>query len=95
MEAYENMPIEDFGKAYLRGLGWEDGGAVGNGKIVEPIEYVPRPQLLGLGAAPKPDEKSDGSKKKYIKPGCVGRARATVVPSGSSRSCHEWRVRAR
>ena len=29
MQAYEEMPIEDFGKAYLRGGGWEEGGAVG------------------------------------------------------------------
>ena len=81
MEAYENMPIEDFGKAYLRGLGWEDGGAVGNGKIVEPIEYVPRPQLLGLGAAPKADEKKerDGKHKKYIKPGESREAKKDMI----------------
>ena len=74
-EAYESMPIEDFGKAYLRGLGWKEGGAVGNdpnAPAVEAIEYVPRPDRLGLGAAPKPkDDPKDagGSKKRYIKPG--------------------------
>ena len=70
-EAYESMPIEDFGKAYLRGLGWEEGKPVGTGAgqaIVEPIEYVPRPQLLGLGAQPKKDEK-DEKKKRFTKPG--------------------------
>ena len=73
LEAYESMPIEDFGKAYLRGLGWEEGKAVGNNPkaaIVEAIEYVPRPDRLGLGAAPKPKEpKEEGSKKRFIKPG--------------------------
>ena len=29
LEVYESMPIEDFGKAYLRGLGWEEGKGVG------------------------------------------------------------------
>ena len=50
-DEYTRMPIEDFGKAYLRGYDWEEGAGLGkDGKgAVEPIEYVPRPQLLGLG----------------------------------------------
>ena len=37
---------------------------------MEPVEYVARPQLLGLGAAPKPGEGGGGAhQKKYIKPG--------------------------
>jgi G patch domain/KOW motif-containing protein len=79
-EAYESMPIADFGKAYLRGLGWEEGKPMGNNgnAICEPIEYVPRPQLMGLGAKPKPSDKggsggggssSASGKKKFIKPG--------------------------
>ena len=75
LSGYEAMPIEDFGKAYLRGLGWEEGKPVGTGAgqaVVEPIEYVPRPQLLGLGAAPKKDEKKEEDekrRKRFLKPG--------------------------
>ena len=67
-EAYASMPIEEFGKAYLRGYNWEEGQGLNGKGVAEPIEYVPRPQLLGLGAQSKaPDE---GKKhKKFIKPG--------------------------
>jgi G patch domain/KOW motif-containing protein len=69
VDAYDSMPIEDFGKAMLRGMGWIEGKAVGRnskGKVVEPVVNVPRPDRLGLGAAPKPPEVKE---KKYIKPG--------------------------
>ena len=80
-EAYEAMPIEAFGKAYMRGLGWEEGKGVKEGKPeVEAIEYVPRPQLLGLGAAPKKDEKEERQKnKKYIKPGESREAKKQMI----------------
>ncbi|KOO34519.1 hypothetical protein Ctob_009557 [Chrysochromulina tobinii] len=65
-DGYEATSIEEFGKAYLRGYGWQEG----NDGAPEPIEYVPRPQLLGLGAAPRVEESpADGSKKRFIKPG--------------------------
>ena len=53
LDAYEAMPVECFGEAMLRGMGWTDGAPVGRNAaaVVKPIEYVPRPQLLGLGAA--------------------------------------------
>ncbi|GIL62553.1 hypothetical protein Vafri_16641, partial [Volvox africanus] len=53
VEAYEAMPVEEFGKAMLRGMGWQDGMGVGrNRKKVDAIEYVRRPERLGLGAQP-------------------------------------------
>ena len=56
-EAYERMPIEQFGKAYLRGYNWNEGDGMGrNGEVIEAVEYVPRPQLLGLGAQPKEEK---------------------------------------
>lgn len=61
LEAYESMPIEEFGKAMLRGMGWQDGMGVGrNRKTVDTIEYVKRPERLGLGAQPVvlPDDKT-------------------------------------
>lgn len=29
MKDYESMPITDFGKAMLRGMGWEEGSLIG------------------------------------------------------------------
>lgn len=47
------MPIEEFGKAMLRGMGWQEGMGVGrNRRQVDAIEYVRRPERLGLGAQP-------------------------------------------
>lgn len=67
-DAYESMPIEEFGKAMLRGMGWEEGKGYNGKAPVEPIEYVARPQLLGLAATPAP-ESGQSRQKKYIKPG--------------------------
>lgn len=68
IEEYEDMPIEDFGKAMLRGMGWEEGKAVGrmHRGMVEAVEFIPRPARLGLGAQPVT---KDEPQKKYIKPG--------------------------
>ncbi|KXS15105.1 hypothetical protein M427DRAFT_70193 [Gonapodya prolifera JEL478] len=73
LEDYDGVPVELFGSALLRGMGWKEGQAIGKNKknaLIRPIEYVPRPALLGLGA--KPDElpaTHSQKKKKYIKPG--------------------------
>lgn len=54
--AYENIPVEEFGAALLRGMGWEDnekrkGNNQGNNKKEELLKM--RPFRLGLGADPK------------------------------------------
>jgi G patch domain/KOW motif-containing protein len=52
-EAYEALPVEEFGKALLRGLGWREGEGVGRKRQkVETKEPVRRPERLGLGADP-------------------------------------------
>ena len=57
--------MEMFGEAMLRGMGWVAGQGVGRNKVVVvPKEYVPRPQLLGLGAEPA---MLQAKEKKYIK----------------------------
>ena len=93
-EAYERMPIEEFGKAYLRGYSWKEGESVGkNGEVVEPVEYVPRPQLLGLGAQPKADDGGDKSKKKFIKPGESREKKKDMVyidEQGRQRTSRRW-----
>jgi hypothetical protein len=53
LEAYEVVPVEVFGEALLRGMGWHEGrglGRTGAGDVV-PKETVRRPHRLGLGAS--------------------------------------------
>lgn len=61
LQEYEALPVEEFGKALLRGLGWSDGQGVGRKRqVVEPKQVIRRPDRLGLGAnpaAPPPDKR--------------------------------------
>ncbi|KAI0029252.1 DExH-box splicing factor binding site-domain-containing protein [Vararia minispora EC-137] len=62
---YERVPVEQFGAALLRGMGWKEGQAAskrGKGPV-EPWIPGARPALLGLGAREK-EVFDDGSKKK-------------------------------
>jgi G patch domain/KOW motif-containing protein len=72
LDAYDEMPISDFGKAALLGMGWKDGEAIGgtNKGLAEPIVGVPRLRGLGLGAT-RDTELQPGHRKikKYVKPG--------------------------
>lgn len=65
-EAYEHVPIEEFGAALLRGMGWKeevdtassskkgvDDGNI-NREQVGMSRMIPRERNLGLGAMPKP-----------------------------------------
>ncbi|KAF9207335.1 hypothetical protein BGZ49_000687 [Haplosporangium sp. Z 27] len=72
LEDYEKVPVEEFGAALLRGMGWN-----GDMKGSEAIEYNRRPALLGLGAKPKEPEPIT---KKYIKPGESRTPQAINVP---------------
>ncbi|KAJ4380151.1 DNA primase large subunit Spp2 [Didymella sp. IMI 355093] len=60
LDAYEATPIEGFGLAMLRGMGWKDSDgesrAAGNGAKA-PKDVKRRPALLGIGA--KPDAAKD------------------------------------
>lgn len=51
LAAYEATPIEGFGAALLRGMGWKEDSAAGkNGAATKPKEVKRRPALLGIGA---------------------------------------------
>jgi len=87
---YENVPVEEFGTALLRGMGWAPGGPIGltNPKVVEPIEFLTRPGYrTGLGATAKPP---DIKTKKYIKPGesRTPKEREVLPPDASGRVRH-------
>ncbi|KAJ1956343.1 DNA primase large subunit Spp2, partial [Linderina pennispora] len=66
-DAYERVPIEEFGLAMLRGMGWTEGSSIGRYKNqIDPdsVASSPRPGLLGLGAKPRPDDTLQPHKKK-------------------------------
>jgi G patch domain and KOW motifs-containing protein len=69
---YERVPVEAFGEALLRGMGWQPGasiGLTGTGPVAV-VEYVPRNHRLGLGAEPKlPEPPSSDARKRILKPG--------------------------
>ncbi|XP_067678697.1 G-patch domain and KOW motifs-containing protein-like [Haliotis asinina] len=61
---YDQIPIDQFGLAMLRGMGWKDGEGIGKNKeLVPPPEAILRPKGLGLGA--------DRSTKLQMKNGAV------------------------
>eukprot|EP00842_Homolaphlyctis_polyrhiza_P003709 jgi/Hompol1/4339/HPOL_003602-RA len=70
LEDYERIPVESFGDALLRGMGWSEGKGIGKGSKgpVTPVIPKPRPYLLGLGATPAPAI-SDEKPKGFVKPG--------------------------
>ena len=56
LDAYAAVPVEEFGAALLRGMGWKEGDAVGRRKeqISKPKVIERRPALLGIGAKEAP-----------------------------------------
>ncbi|KAL5039958.1 hypothetical protein BDV3_002337 [Batrachochytrium dendrobatidis] len=69
LDDYKRVPIDNFGEAMLRGMGWSDGKAIGKNSngLLTPVVVKPRPHLLGLGATPAPI--LEHKQKKYIRPG--------------------------
>lgn len=65
LEDYARIPVEQFGAAMLRGMGWKEGTAASkNGKgLAQPYLPSARPALLGIGAK-EMEVFDDGSKKK-------------------------------
>ncbi|KAG7899277.1 hypothetical protein KL935_003587 [Ogataea polymorpha] len=53
LESYQIMPVEKFGEAMLRGMGWKSSGT----RSKTPVSK-PRPPYLGLGAKPSPAQQS-------------------------------------
>ena len=53
LEEYEAVPVEEFGAAFLRGMGWKDGEQIGRRRAEQtskPRLLERRPALLGIGA---------------------------------------------
>lgn len=51
-EDYENVPVQAYGLAMLKGMGWKKGEGIGRTfqQDVKPVEHELRPKMLGLGA---------------------------------------------
>ncbi|EKV19765.1 Pre-mRNA-splicing factor spp2 [Penicillium digitatum] len=78
LDAYNAIPVEEFGAALLRGMGWKDGQSIGRGKYSSATAAeraktprVPerRPGFLGIGA-----KDSSGGKGAEIELGAWGKA---------------------
>ena len=56
LDDYAAVPVEEFGAALLRGMGWKEGEVVGKRKdqVSKPRILEPRPALLGIGAKEVP-----------------------------------------
>ncbi|CAB9512376.1 g patch domain and KOW [Seminavis robusta] len=52
-EAYEKIPIDQFGAALLRGMGWNESAEQKPQDSNQMMGSIPRPSRLGLGAIPK------------------------------------------
>eukprot|EP01018_Ginkgo_biloba_P012885 Gb_22526 [translate_table: standard] len=88
LDAYDSLPVEDFGAALLRGMGWAEGKGIGRAKEpVKPIEYVRRVGREGLGATPAPPQEKP---TKFLKPGDTREGRKDLVaatgPDGRTRN---------
>jgi len=74
LDDYESIPVEKFGLAMLRGMGWKVDEGIGGFKkqVISTIDPVVRPKGLGLGAAkPKSNkvETKEGEEKLELKRG--------------------------
>merc|ERR1719447_1322254 len=75
MDDYDNVPIEQFGMAMLRGMGWKEGQGIGGFKneVVPIFDSQVRPKGLGLGATRKNNDKQtvvkEGEEKLELKKG--------------------------
>ncbi|XP_035675737.1 G-patch domain and KOW motifs-containing protein-like isoform X2 [Branchiostoma floridae] len=68
LDDYEAMPVEAFGMAALRGMGWTPEEGIGRTfkQHVDPLQLQVRPKGLGLGAVVRPTEDKN---QRPLKPG--------------------------
>lgn len=70
LDDYDRVPVEQFGAALLRGMGWKPGQAASRTRTgpVEPYLPPARPALLGIGAKEREALDDGSSKKKPTRP---------------------------
>lgn len=65
LDDYERIPVDAFGVAMLRGMGWQPGKGIGkNEKLVSPVVPELRPKGMGLGADKVTLQKKNTDSKK-------------------------------
>ena len=60
-DAYEQVPVSQFGAALLRGMGWVEEADATKKKASSSEGAMPRPHRLGLGAIPKAEMADDNN----------------------------------
>ena len=88
IEDYENVPIEQYGKAMLRGMGWKPGEGIGGYKkqVVAIIDPLSRPKGLGLGTVRLTEdqkEAKEGEEKLTLKRGAF-----VLIQGGKNRGLY-------
>jgi len=88
LDDYENVPIEQYGLAMLRGMGWKPGDGIGGYKkeVVAIFDPQSRPKGLGLGATrPKNDQTivKEGEEKLTLKRGAF-----VMIEGGAKRGLY-------
>lgn len=80
LEEYENVPVEEFGNALLRGMGWKEGEGIGKNKKEAsiPNKMIRRSQFLGIGAKEYQAEQNEVGT--YQKNGTKKRIDMTYIP---------------
>ena len=81
LHSYDRVPVEEFGKALLRGMGWSDEDAKKEKELIADQTKI-RPSLLGLGADPRlAVQNVEGGRR----PGYHQKSKASSSSSSSSR----------
>ncbi|XP_053552190.1 G-patch domain and KOW motifs-containing protein [Bombina bombina] len=84
---YESVPVEQYGMAMLRGMGWKEGEGIGRTfkQDVKPLEQKLRPKGLGLGADRTALKNLEDQKpRKPPKPGEVPEEESKGLGKGSA-----------
>lgn len=90
-DAYERVPIAEFGKALLRGMGYKEPGGEGQKEgEKKPYEVKARPHRLGLGATPKLWEQKE---KRRVRPGEERKRHHGALEEGAVVGVREGRYR--
>ncbi|EEH19158.1 hypothetical protein PABG_01477 [Paracoccidioides brasiliensis Pb03] len=82
---YSAVPVEEFGAALLRGMGWKDGEPIGKGKYgssnakpngpgLKPRIPARRPGYLGIGAKELPGKDKGGASSSEVELGAWGKS---------------------
>nr|DBA21644.1 TPA: hypothetical protein GDO54_018253 [Pyxicephalus adspersus] len=95
---YETVPVEQYGMAMLRGMGWKEGEGIGKTfkQDIKPLEQKLRPKGLGLGADRSALQELEPQKpRKPLKPGQeaeeskgLGTGSAVLIQNGSHKDLY-------